>query len=358
MGSVLQIGGRWRAQVRRAGHKSKSKTFDTKRDAEQWARRIEAALDQQENRPLMADEITVGELVAEFRRMRDEVGRPVSPSTNTHYMLQHLVEDLGLDRVRDLTSERLVRWARARKEQGAGGYTINMELSQLGTVIRHTAGFLKVVLPDVVGAARPLLMYGQLITGGNRRTRRPTADELARLLPWIKERNAVAYDAIRVGIITGMRRGELARIQFGDIDEARKAVLVRKRKHPRAVEARDEWVPLLGEAWDIVKRQPQSLDGRIFQVSREALTDCVTHGTLALGIPNLHLHDLRREATSTLREMGFDQHARKAITGHLTDEAHDIYVAVTLESLHEQYDAAQGKRRRQPRPRKADGRQT
>lgn len=357
MASVLQIGGRWRAQVRPPGRKSISKTFDTKREAEQWARRTESAMDEQQGAAVTAD-ITVLELVQEFRRMRDELARPIDPISNTHYMLEHLSEDLGAERVKDLTSDRLVRWARMRKEQGAGGYTVNMELSQLGTVIRHTAGFLRVTLPDVVGAARPLLSYGQLITGGNRRTRRPTADELAALLPWLDARNPVIGAAVRVAVITGMRRGEIARIQWGDIDETRRAVMVRKRKHPRAVEAKDEWVPLLGPAWDIVKAQPQSLDGRIFPVSREALTDAVTAGTRELGIPNLHLHDMRREATSALREMGFDREARKAVTGHKTDEAHDIYVAVTLESLHQQFDAALGKQQRRQRPRKAGGRQT
>lgn len=356
MASILQIGERWRAQIRRPGRKSISKTFPTKKEAEQWARRTESAMDDQVTALATAD-ITVAELVSEYERMREELGRPVDPTSNTRYMLQHLVEDLGPERVRDLTPQRLVSWAKLRKEQGAGGYTINMEVSQLGTVIRHTSGFLRVTLPDVVGAARPLLHYGQLITGGNKRTRRPSADELARLLPWLDARNPIIGDAVRVAIVTGMRRGEIARIQWGDIDEQRRAVLVRKRKHPRAVEAKDEWVPLLGEAWDIVKRQVQSLDGRIFPVSREALTDAVTAGTKALGIPDLHLHDMRREATSTLRELGFDREARKAITGHKSDEAHDIYVAVTLESLHQQYDAAQGTKPRRPRQRKDPGHQ-
>lgn len=357
MASVLQIGERWRAQIRRPGRKSISKTFDTKREAEQWARRTEASLDDQRTSAATAD-ITVRELIDEYRRMREELGRPLNPTSNTHYMLQHLEEDLGDDRVCDLVPKRFMSWATQRRDQGAGGYTINMELSQLGTVIRHTAGYLQVTLPDVVGAARPLLHYGQLISGGTKRTRRPTADEIASLLPWLEARNPVIADAVRVAIITGMRRGELARIQWGDVDKEKRAVLVRKRKHPRAVLAKDEWVPLLGDAWKIVQRQPQSDDGRIFPVSREALTDAVTAGTRALGIPDLHLHDMRREATSALREMGFDREARKAITGHKSDEAHDIYLSVSLESLHQTYDAAQEKQRRPARPRKGSGRQT
>lgn len=355
MASILPVGDRWRAQVRRAGHKSIARTFDTRKEAEQWARRVEAGLDEQRQRPA-GEEMTVAEIVSEYRRTRLELGRPVDPTTNTHYMLAHLEEDLGAERVRDLTPARLVQWAKMRKEQGAGGYTVNMELSCLGTTLRHTASFLNTQFPDVVGAARPLLHYGQLIGGGTKRTRRPTEDELSRLLGWLRGRNPVVADAVELAAITGLRRGEITRIAWADVDEMRRAVLVRQRKHPRRSEAKDEWVPLLGDSWAIVQRQPRG--GRIFPVSRETLTDSVTAGARALGIPDLHLHDLRREANSTLRELGFDDDARRAVLGHSSREMNSRYVAVSLESLHEQFDAAQGKAPRPPRPRKARARPT
>lgn len=347
MASILPIGDRWRAQVRRAGRKSISRTFASKREAEAWARRVEAELDGQRRRHATAGaELTVAELLREYRRLRDELGRPIDPASNSHYMLEHLAEDLGAERVAELTPQRLAQWARLRASQGAGGYTVNMELSQLGTALRHTAAFLGVALPDVVGAARPLLHYGQLITGGGRRSRRPTEDELARLLAWLEARNRVVADAVRVAAITGLRRGELARIAWADVDAARRAVLVRQRKHPRRIEARDEWVPLLGEAWEVVSRQPRPAGaaggGRVFPVSVETLTDSVTAATRALGIPDLRLHDMRREATSRLREMGFDAPARKAVTGHRSDAVHERYVAVSMDELHAQYERAGG----------------
>lgn len=356
MASILQIGDRWRAQVRRPGRKSISKTFDKKRDAEMWAYKVEAGIDAQ--KPLLlADDLRVDELIRQYRLMRAELGRPINPATNSEYMLQHLEQDLGQERVRALSPQRLSAWAKLRRDQGAGGYTVNMELSLLGTAIRHTGAFLQVTLPDVVGVARPILHYGQLITGGTRRTRRPSEDELARLLVWLEDRNPMTADAVRVAAITGLRRSELTRIAWADVDELRKAVLVRQRKHPRRIEARDEWVPLLGEAWAVVQRQPRT-KGRIFTLSPETLTDSVTAGTKALGIPDLRLHDMRREATSSLRELGFDADARKAVTGHKSDEVHSRYVAVSMESLHEQYAAAQGKPQRLPRRRKAGDRQT
>jgi integrase len=343
----------YRAQIKRAGRKSIAKTFGTRREAEQWARRIETGLDQQHVELATAD-ITVGQLIEEFRRARLEIGRPVGESTNTHYMLAHLVEDLGSERLRDLTPQRLAAWARERKAQGAGGYTVNMELSQLGTVIRHTASFLNATLPDVVALARPLLGYAQLIGGGGRRSRRPSEDELARLLAWLDERDRRVADAVRVSAVIGLRRGELARIAWSDVNELQRAILVRQRKHPRRVEARDEWVPLLGPAWDIVQRQPRD-DARVFPLSPEKMTDMVTAGTRALGIPDLRLHDMRREATSALRDLGFDKDARKKIVGHRSDEIHERYTAITLESLHDQYTAAQGKLPRRSRRRKVPG---
>lgn len=322
-----------------------------------WARKTEAELDAQKG-PVRGD-MSLGEIIEEYRRVREELARPIDPTSNTHYMLNHLEEDLGRERVSDLTPKRMVEWAKARRAEGAGGHTVNMELSQLGTVLRHCASFMGLQLPDVVGQARPLLNYGQLITGGGRRTRRPTQDELHRLLTYLEGKDAAVADAVRVAAITGLRRGELARIAWSDIDEHQKAVLVRQRKHPRRIEARDEWVPLLGESWEVVMRQPRTDDeDRIFPVSPEKLTDSVTAGTRVLGIPDLRLHDMRREATSALRDLGFDADARKAVTGHKSDAIHSRYVKVELASLHQQYADAQDAEPRQPRQRSRSDRPT
>jgi integrase len=359
MASILQIGDKWRAQIRRPNIKSIAKTFDSQKEAQVWARRTEAELDHQ--KVAVSADMTLGSLIEEYQRLREELGRPIDPASNTRYMLDHLEQDLGAERVEDLTPKRIAAWAKSRQSEGAGGYTVNMELSQLGTVLRHTSSFLQLTLPDIVGAARPLLNYAQLITGGGRRNRRPTQDELDSLLEWLQLRWPIVADAVRVAAVTGLRRGELARIAWPDVNAARKAVLVRQRKHPRRVLAKDEWVPLLGEAWDIVQRQPRPSkddeDQRIFAVSREKLTDSVTEATRALGIPDLRLHDMRREATSALRDMGFDADARKAVTGHKSDDMHSRYVAVNLAELHQQYDAAQEKQPRRTRQHKAPVRQ-
>lgn len=362
MATITKISGKWRAQIRKRGHRPISRYFATSSAARAWADEVESAIAAGRS-PTSPGALRVADAIRGYFQMRAKAGRPVPPTSNTRYMLEHLLEDLGDSPVEDLTPDRLTDWARSRRDQGAGPYTVSMELSQLGTVLRHVAAFRSLALPDVVGNARPLLHYLQLIGPANRRRRRPTDDEEARVIGWIRQnRAAVVADAIEVAAITAMRRGEVCRILRADVDEKTRSVVIRHRKHPRRQLAHDDRIPLLGNAWEIVKRQPASAeDPRVFSVSPETLSDAVTAATRALGIDDLRLHDFRRGANMRLREMGFDRAARKAVLGHLSDEVHDIYEAVDLTELHRRFDehaatALQATPQRRQRPRKARAR--
>lgn len=339
MASVIQIGDKWRAQVRRKDHKPETRTFRTKKEAEQWARALEASIDAGTG-PALSASTRLGHLIAEYRRIRAEGSREIDPATNTAYMLKHLEDDLGHERVCDLTPARLVKWASTRKSEGAGPYTINMELSCLGTTLRHTGSFLGVQVPDVAGLARPTLMHLQLIGGGVRRTRRPTEDELQTVLAYVEARDKVAAEAMRVAAITGLRRSELVtKLRWDRLDEKRRAALIVQRKHPRQLLARDEWVPMLGDAWAIVQRQKKVAD-RVFPVSPEKITDLFTAACKECGIPDLRLHDLRHLASSRLQELGFDDVERMAILGHQSVQMNARYTHATPEHLHTKFEAA------------------
>lgn len=341
MASIIKVGDRWRAQVRRKHHSPQTKTFRTQREAKEWATALESRIDARAE-PKAAATVRVGDLIREYRRLREEGGRGIDPVTNVHYMLRHLEDDLGHEPVTALTPARLVQWASARKAEGAGPYTVNMELSALGTTLRHAASFMNLQLPDVTGQARPLLLHLQLIGGGARRTRRPTEDELAAVLAYVEARDRVAADAMRVGAITGLRRSELVgKLKWSEIDERQRAAMIRQRKHPRRVLARDELVPLLGESWAIVQRQPRHpAEDRVFPVSPEKVTDLFTAACRAAGIPDLRLHDLRHLASSRLQELGFDDVERMAITGHRTVAMNARYTHPSPEHLHAKFEQA------------------
>lgn len=312
MASVLQIKGSWRAQIRRKGV-SESKTFPTKRQAEAWSRQREADIDAGRVTVSAGSELTVGDVIAAYRKLRD-ASRPISDQSNEHYMLKALSIGLGGVKVDRLTPQDLVTYCTIRAEDGAGPYTLNMEMSKLGTVFRYGAVQLRVTLPDVVGQARPLLSHLRLIGGGGKRERRPTEDEMTRILEHMGATYGEVYaDAVRFAVASAMRRGEICEITHADIDENR--IVSVWRKHPRKGKVLER-VPLLADAWAIVERQPQSDGGRVFPIAAGTLSKYFTWTCRALSIPDLHLHDMRHEGASRLFEDGLQIEQVAMITGH------------------------------------------
>lgn len=322
MASIIKVKERWRCLIRRRGH-SICKTFRTKGQAEEFARRIEAQIDA--GQPVAFERTTVSELIAKYRKLRDHA-RPILDTSGEHYVLKTLDRLLGQYEAAKLTVEDMIDFATARQSEGAGAYTVNMDVSKLGTVFRYAVDN----LPDIVGKARPKLAYLGLIGGGGKRERRPTADELQRIVEAVKQPYA---DAILFAVATAMRRGEVCRIRWADIDAKKKLVIIRDRKHPRKKLGNDEAVPLLKEAWEIVKRQPR-VEERIFPIHESTLSKLFTNTCRALHIPDLHFHDLRHEGTSRLFEEGFTIEQVALVTGHRSWNNLRRYANLRPEDLH------------------------
>lgn len=316
MASITKRGERWRAEVRRKGYRSLCKTFGTKAAAEKWARGVEAQMDDGKIVAELAPggDTTVGKIIHAYRALR-ESSRPIADTSNEHYQLKRLVDYLGDETVHALTPARLTAFCiQRRDEDGAGPYTCNMDLSKLGTVLRIGGAALNKVFPDVVGAARPTLTHLRLIGGGGVRSRRPTEDELTRILAWLTERKGIAYaEAIAFAAATAMRQGEIVALRVEDIDQNTHTARV-MRKHPR-LGKKLHIVPILEDAWQILTRQTPT-DGRIFALNKQTLSKYFTECCRALSIPDLHFHDLRHEGTSSLFEDGFAIEQVALVTGH------------------------------------------
>lgn len=330
MASIIQTAaGTWRALIRRKGIKALCRTFPTRREAERWSRQTEADLErgQAVARP---GGPTVGDAIDAYRKLRGRSRRDIDPAGNEHYMLLHLDRDLADVAVEALTPERLATFCERRRDDGAGAYTVGMEVSKLGTVLKYAAVALRARWGDPVGAARPLLEHLQLIGPGKSRDRRPSAQELAA----VREAAPVLLrDIIDFAILTCMRRSEIVRASFADVDPEKRLLLIRDRKHPRQKAGNHETIPLLGDALQIIQRQPAG--ERIFPVTREWVSDSFLLACRIAHVQNLHFHDLRHEGVSRLFEAGYTIEQVALVSGHRSWQQLRRYTQLRPESLHD-----------------------
>lgn len=147
--------------------------------------------------------------------------------------------------------------------------TMNVELGFLSELLKLARPMKGVKLAsDPVAEARPELRLLRLVARSKRRDRRPMADELQRLREHFRAaawRSTIPMvDIIDFAVLTAARERDHPAAR-SDVDQTNRTTLFRDAKHPRKKAGNHKRFPLLGEAWDIVQRQPKPAeDGLIF----------------------------------------------------------------------------------------------
>lgn len=346
MATITQTGpNSWRCSVRLKGHKPIHKTFETEEKARKFGRDTERAL---RAGGQYTKALTIGDLVTAFRKLRDGGVRPIKPTSSEHYYLRTLSDRLGSAQVDRCTPERLGQYCKDRLADGVKPSTVLEELNKLSTVIRHAAHKVGRPLPDIVNEARPYLTYNGLIGPATERDRRPTPEELEAILLKLDRRT---QDVVLFAVATAMRRGEICRVEWEGLDEGKRCLLIRDRKDPRQKAGNDGLIPLLAvsgyDAWEIVQRQPR-VDGRIFPLSGEQVSDAFLLACRAAGVEDLHFHDLRHEGISRMFEAGMTVEEVAVVSGHKDWRHLKRYLQLRPESLH---DIGRGTQQRRGHPR-------
>jgi integrase len=321
--------GTFRVLVRRKGAKTACKTFKTRAEADRWARQAESAIDLGRS-PSAPNGATVAQAIEAYQELREMGARPIEPQSNEVYMLRHLERELGDDRVANLTPKRIAQYCTKRKKDGAGPYTIGMEVSKLGTALKYARITLGEDWGDPVAQARPLLDHLALVGPGKARERRISSDEetaLRAVMP------AMLRDIYDLAVLTCMRRGEFVRLEWRDVDQEKRLLTIRDRKHPRQREGHTDVIPLLGNALEILMLQAKG-DGPIFPVSPEWISDQFLLACKVARIEDLHFHDLRHEAVSRLFEMGYTIEQVALVSGHRSWSMLKRYTNLRPEQFH------------------------
>jgi hypothetical protein len=112
-----------------------------------------------------------------------EVGKPVRRSKSM--VLKALKASLGRVNLKDITRDRLIEFGRKRAAQGVGPATLAIDFSFIRTIPTHAAGVHGIeVSVESVQLARAALKHLDLVGKSNERDRRPTQDELIRLIEY------------------------------------------------------------------------------------------------------------------------------------------------------------------------------
>lgn len=303
----------WQVKVRRKGYPDQSRTFDSKAEADKWARSVEAELDKglyiDRNE---AEKNTLWSVLDRYRR-------EVSPLKRSGKLEASRIETIKREKFTQtkmaaLSASHLATWRDARLKKISGS-TFNRELNIISAAINTARKEWSIHCENPV----TLLRRPQ---ENKARDRRLEGDEETRLLAELDAgkreagkfagmQNTWIKPLVLFAIETAMRRGELLSLRWEFVDTARRFVHLPLTKNG---EARN--VPLSTAAVKLLEALPRSIDGRVFPTTEDGLKKAFSRACERAGIANLHFHDLRHEATSRLAEKLPNVIELAAVTGH------------------------------------------
>ena len=335
----LTPSGEARYDVRwRVGGAQRKRSFLRARDADAFRRRIEA---EEDAGPLLDPQrgnITIVEYAPAWLAMRRKPdGQPLAPRTVEFYrdmMNRHILPRLGTRTLSSLRIEDVRRWHAAVTDQ-AGAITA-AKAYRLLRVILNTA------VEDERIASNPCKIRG---AGVERSPERPfvDADIVLRLAGAIEER----YSAlVLLSGFGGLRLGELLGLQRCDIDIEHHQVRVVRQTVELKKGARVTTAPKTDAGRRIVHLPTMVTAALVEHLARYVDADAtapVFTGPLSeglrratlykawhlaraeVGVPDLHLHDLRHAAGTLAAQQGASVRELMARLGHASPAAAQRY---------------------------------
>lgn len=308
MATIRKLRGRWQAQVRRRGMKPRCKSFDSKSEAEKWARELESQVDKFGAAPdtRILESTTLGELM---KRYAEEVSPSKRGATQE-------IQRLGVLQRHDLAYRTLIGLS---QQDIASFRDERLRTVKPATAVRELAilsHVLDVAMRDWgFPLAQNVVKMIRRPTINNARSRRLTSSEEQRLLATCDDGRVECFRAlVIIAIETGMRRGELLGLKWSDISHNRRVISLALTKNGTSRE-----VPLSTRAYEAL----MSLHGNTsvdqsmpFGMTISAFDQTWKRVIKRSGIIDLKFHDLRHEAVSRFFELGLNVMEVSTISGH------------------------------------------
>jgi integrase len=335
MAYIKERGAYWRAEVRRKGYKPTYRTFDTQKQALQWARRVESEMDSGLYVDRTEAERTTLRSALE-RYQRDIVPTKLHPYQETCRINRWLQSDLCYRTLANLKGADFARYRDERREQGRAENTIRLELqlvSHMYELARKEWG--------MEGLLNPLKNIRK--PGGSRaRDRRLRPGEYERIYAVLRSGgNRYAADAFELAIETSLRQGTLFKLRWEWIDLSARMLRVPPDARGPDNKGVPAVMPLSSRTVAVLYTLHPKDDGAlvlnpsgpVLNTTANAVVCAWKRAMADLEIDDLRWHDLRHEATSRLFERGLHPMEVASITGHRSMQMLKRYTHLKPESL-------------------------
>ncbi|HDR9092007.1 site-specific integrase [Burkholderia vietnamiensis] len=333
--------GTWKAVIRKIGWPTTAKTFRTKRDAEDWARRTE---DEMVRGVYLSrapsEKLTVS---AALKRYTEEVSvtKKATTQRSEKFTRNHLEAFFGKYSMAAVSADLVAKYRDERLAAGKSNNTVRIELAMLGHLFRVAIQEWGIGLTfnPVTNIRKP--------SPGAGRDRRLTPDDQQRLFAAADAHsNPLLGWIVRLAVETGMRSSEITGLRRSQVDLSRRTVALKDTKNGSA-----RLVPLTRTATEILRSALDNpmrpldtdlvffgepgRDGKRKPYVFQKLWAGIVHD---LGLADLHFHDLRHEAVSRLVEMGLSDQEVASISGHKSMQMLRRYTHLRAEDLVKKLD--------------------
>lgn len=303
-------------RIKKAGKviHAEAQTFDREAAAKAWMKKRETelaepgALDQPED-PLLSFVIQkyLDDKLKPHGKTKDQVLRTIKNSW------------LGETACSQISSATIIKYLEGLTSQPQTRGNYLSHLAAIFTVARPAWGYPldKTASEDARVVAEKL----GLISRSKQRTRRPTLDELDKLMTYYtvyqnKQVNAIPMTHIILfSIFSTRRQEETCRLLAEDLDVDHSEIVVRDMKNPGEKIGNDVMTLLPPEALQLIRNRNVT-SGRIWPYNGESVSSNFTRTCKLLGIEDLHFHDLRHDGISRLFEMGWNIPRVAQVSGH------------------------------------------
>jgi integrase len=299
---------------------------------------MELALDDPDRRSeLTKDKSTVSDLIIRYVKEVDSI-KPIGMTKR--YTLAFLTGcPIGDVRACDLRASDIINHCKRRQKLGAAPATVQHDVVYLRGVFGMAKPAWNVnVSVTAFDEAGYTLKKLSLVGKSTARTRRLDASEWAALSAYWDRVGAKTQatripirDIVEFALACPLRQGEIMRLRWCDIDEAKRLIKVLDRKHP--TKKHDDVIPLLGAAYELIMRQPR-IDEFIFPFNQDSVAAAWERAKNDCKLVDITFHDLRHEGISRMFEAGYSIEQVAIVSGHRDWNSLRRYTHIKPETLH------------------------